>query len=72
MAKDKFKIKLACPKCGAVGIAEAVEEDGWAYMRGNHDTEIKHLPDGFRIVDQQSRMASVNIYCSACDVSAVR
>jgi hypothetical protein len=71
MATDRFDISLKCPKCGRVGIARAEEEDGWAYVKGNTATTITDLPDGFRIVRQQSRVASVDIFCGDCNVSAV-
>ena len=72
MAKDKFNIPLDCPSCGKTGTATAEEEDGWAYIKGNKRTSITHLPDGFRIVHRKSRMASVDLYCVDCNVSAVK
>ncbi|QGA56872.1 hypothetical protein [Brucella sp. 2280] len=71
MAKDRFKIKLKCPDCGKEGLASAWEEDGWAYVKGDRDTTISDLPDGFKIVSQKSRMASVDLFCSDCNISAV-
>ena len=71
MSKDRFKIDLKCPSCARSGVASAEEEDGWSYVKGNKDTYIFDLPNGFKIVDKPSRMASVDIFCAQCDVSAI-
>jgi len=71
MAKDRFSIPLKCPSCGAFGTAHAEEEDGWRYLRGNTATTITELPEGFKIIPQRSGMASVDIFCEKCHVSAI-
>lgn len=71
MSKDRFSIPLKCPSCGASGTAQAEEADGYRYMRGHTGTTITELPGGFKIVPQRSSMASVDIYCDKCDVSAI-
>ena len=70
MAKDRFKIPLKCDTCGRQAIALAEEQDGPAYLKDS-STRITSLPDGFKVVDQPSRMASVDIFCTECDMSAV-
>jgi len=72
MSKDRFNIPLECPNCGKTATARAEEEDGWAYLKGNRSTSITTLPPGFKIVDQKSRMASVDLFCIDCDVSAIK
>jgi len=72
MAKDRFKIPLTCPKCGKTAIADAWENDGWAYMRGKRDTHIENVPEGFKVVKRKSRMATVDLFCTECDISAIK
>lgn len=72
MATDRFDIPLKCPKCGKTAAAHAEEEDGWAYVKGNSATTITSLPKGFKIMKQKSKMASVDIFCVDCDVSAIQ
>ena len=71
-SRDRFSIKLECPSCGRAGVAQASEADGIVYLKGDRATTITHLPEGFRIVDQASKMASVDIFCEMCNVSAVQ
>ena len=40
MAKDRFTIPLKCPKCGKSGEADCWQEDGWAFMKGDHSTRV--------------------------------
>jgi hypothetical protein len=68
---DKFDIKLLCPICGHEGVARASEADGIAYLKGDKATSIDHLPEGFKIVFQRNKMASVDIFCAKCDISAI-
>ena len=70
-SRDKFDIKLSCPSCGRAGVAKASEADGIVYLKGDRDTSITDLPDGFKIVPQPSRMVSVDIFCDTCNVSAI-
>lgn len=41
-------------------------------IRGDTETEITFLPAGFKIIEQKSRMASVDLFCIDCDTSAVK
>lgn len=70
MARDRFQIRLKCPACGRQGLAQAEEQDGPAYLRDS-STRITSLPDGFKIVNQPSMKASVDLFCEQCEVSAV-
>lgn len=71
MARDRFQAKLKCPKCGATGVAKLSEEDGWSYVKGSQETKVESLSEGFVIVNQRSKMASVDFHCKSCCVSAV-
>jgi len=71
MAKDRFEAQLKCPKCGREGVAKLEEEDGWSFMKGDQTTKVKQLPNGFKVVDQPSRMGSVDLHCKDCSVSAI-
>jgi hypothetical protein len=71
-SRDKFVINLHCPSCGKDGIAQANEADGIVYLKGDRATSISDLPDGFKIVQQPSKMGSVDIFCQKCDISAIK
>jgi hypothetical protein len=64
-SRDKFVINLHC-------IAQANEADGIVYLKGDRATSISDLPDGFKIVQQPSKMGSVDIFCQKCDISAIK
>jgi hypothetical protein len=70
-SRDRFNIKLACPSCGSTGVAKAEEADGIVYLKGDRETSITDLPSGFKVVDQPSKMASVDIFCVDCNVSTI-
>lgn len=72
MAKGRFKIPLECPSCGRAGTTIAEEEEGWAYLKDNTATVIIDLAEGFKIVRQKSKMASVDLFCVDCEVSAIK
>jgi hypothetical protein len=70
-ARDRFTANLRCPKCGRTGIAKLSELDGYSYARGDQSTKVDLLPEGFKIVDRKSGLASVDLFCVKCDVSAI-
>jgi hypothetical protein len=69
-ARDRFKAYLQCPACGRTGVADLSEFDGYTYRPGD-PTTVDHLPKGFKIVNQKSGLASVDLFCERCDVSAI-
>jgi hypothetical protein len=70
-ARDRFKAYLKCSKCGKTGVAALSELDGYSYRPGQTTTMVDHLPRGFKIVNQPSDLASVDLFCEKCDVSAI-
>lgn len=70
-ARDRFRAQLKCPKCGREGEVHFSELDGYSYAFGNKDTSVESLPEGFKVVNQRTGIASVDIYCATCDVSAL-
>ena len=70
-ARDRFTAKLVCPKCNHTGEAKLSQEDGWSYITGDMSTSVDHLPDGFKVVKDNS-LGGVDIYCATCSVSAWR
>jgi len=70
-ARDKFVANLKCPSCGRTGVAKLSELDGYSYAFGDKSTTVEFLPEGFKIVDQKSSLASIDLYCDQCDVSAI-
>ena len=65
-ARDRFTYNLKCPECGATGVANASQEDGWSYLNGDQSTSIDSVPDGF--IDK-STGARKDIHCAACECS---
>ncbi len=68
MSKDRFNIKLKCPMKNEM---QSRRRRGMGLAKGNKDTYISDLPNRFKIVDHKSRMASVDIFCLDCNVSAI-
>ncbi|PHZ84765.1 hypothetical protein [Paremcibacter congregatus] len=71
MAKDRFKLKLKCPSCGLAGMADAEEEEGWAYLKGKTARRITHKPDGFKDVEDNKKPGGIDIVCTQCGESAL-
>lgn len=70
-SRDRFGANLRCPKCGHTGEVKFSEAEGFAYLRGNRETTVEALSDGFKIVEEKTWLATVDIYCEKCDVSAL-
>ncbi|GIQ78439.1 hypothetical protein BraRD5C2_68900 [Bradyrhizobium sp. RD5-C2] len=68
--RDSFKAYLRCPTCGRTGIADLSELDGYSYRPGE-TTMVEHLPRGFKIINRPSGLASIDLFCEKCDVSAI-
>jgi len=69
MAEDHFKIALKCPGCGIVGVADAWQEDGWAFLKGSTKTHVSSLSDGFRYVEAPGH-SEPDFYCIKCGTAA--
>jgi hypothetical protein len=66
-ARDRFAVKLRCPKCGNSGIAQLSQEDGWSYMNGDRSTQIDALPEGFEARTVKRRL---KFFCVPCGIEA--
>ncbi len=67
MAKDRFKIPLQCPKCEKSGEAHCEQEDGWAFVKGDHTTKVTMVTSGFSRVKQKSYWGDdINFACDDC------
>lgn len=72
MARDNFSVPLLCPKCHREGTADLSQADGWAFVKGNRETSIESMPEGFKAVEGSNRYtADMDIACADCGVSAV-
>ena len=68
MAKDRFKIPLKCPKCGRTGEASCEQEDGWAYVKGDHSTSVTSVTPGFTRVNKGGCWGEdINFVCDECN-----
>jgi hypothetical protein len=65
-ARDHFKAYLKCPRCGLTGVASLAELD-----EPSQTTMVEQLPRGFKVVNQPSNFASIDLFCERCDVSAI-
>lgn len=65
-ARDHFKAYLKCPRCGLAGVANLAELD-----EPGRTTMVEQLPRGFKVVNQPSNLASIDLFCERCDVSAI-
>ena len=73
MAKDRFKIPLKCPECGKEGEANCEQEDGWAFMKGNHFTQVNKVTSGFSRVNEKSGWSEdINFICNDCGKLAAK
>ncbi len=67
MAKDRFKIPLECPTCGKSGEAHCEQEDGWAFVKGDHSTHVTSVTSGFSRVNKKSNWGDdINFVCDDC------
>lgn len=62
-ARDRYDVRLECPKCGNSGTAEASEND-YPFMR-SLDFRYDSLPDGFT-VHQKSESRSETVLKCTC------
>jgi hypothetical protein len=69
-AVDHFKAYLRCPQGGLTGIADLSELNGYSYGPGD-PTMVERLPRGFKIVNQKSGLATIDLFCEKCGVSAI-
>jgi len=69
-ARDVFNVPLKCPNCGKSGTARFSEADGYAYLNGDRETSVSHLPEGFKVVNEQGPYGSVRVHCADCDLAA--
>ncbi len=68
--RDHFKAYLKCPRCGLTGVANLAELDGYLVKPGQ-PTMLEQRPRGFKVVNQPSSLASFDLFCERCDVSAI-
>ncbi|GGC58493.1 hypothetical protein GCM10010994_16770 [Chelatococcus reniformis] len=64
-------IALKCPRCGREGIARFSRAEALAYLEGDAEASIDHVPHGFLIVLRESWQVEVDVICAAHDVSAL-
>lgn len=67
-AKDRFTIKVSCPKCQTSGVAHVWQEDGWSFMNGDRSTHIDSVPAGFSARETDG---PVVFTCKKCGGEAV-
>lgn len=73
MSRDRFSVPLHCPNCHREGTAKLSQADGWAYAKGNRDTSIEEMPEGFSpAAGSNHYTADMDIICIQCGVSAVK
>ncbi|SED14137.1 hypothetical protein SAMN05444164_3832 [Bradyrhizobium erythrophlei] len=65
-ARGHFKAYLKCPRCGLSGVANLAELD-----EPCQTTMVEQLPRGFKVVNQPTNLASIDLFCERCDVSAI-
>jgi hypothetical protein len=68
--RDHFKAYLKCPRCGLTGVANLAGLDGNS-DEPDKPTMLEQLPRGFKVVNQPSSLASFDLFCERCDVSAI-
>jgi hypothetical protein len=64
-------IALKCPRCGREGIARFSRAEALAYLEGDAEASVDHVPHGFLIVLRESWDVEVDVICAAHDVSAI-
>jgi hypothetical protein len=65
---NRFRGYLRCPCCGRAAVAGLSKITG----RGPDDpTVVDYLPEGFKVVSQQSCVGSIDLVCEECEVSAI-
>jgi len=62
-ARDKFSLKICCPRCGHRGAAECSENDGWTYARGHHGFHVDKCSAGFIVKVQRDRASETEVQC---------
>ncbi len=65
---NRFRGYLKCPGCGRAAVAGLSKCDN---SRPNDAINIDYLPKGFKVVNQKSCVADVDLVCEKCGVSAI-
>jgi DNA-directed RNA polymerase subunit RPC12/RpoP len=68
-ARDRFKVKLRCPKCEHRGVARVSEERVCFFVR-ERVLQVEVLPDGFNAVSDRTLIGGLDIHCTRCSASA--
>ncbi len=65
---NRFRGYLKCPCCGRAAVAGLWKIAG----QGPDDpTVVYYLPEGFKVVGQQSCVGNIDLVCGECEVSAI-
>lgn len=64
-ARDRWTDDLECPKCGKSGVARSSQADGYAFIRGDDETRVDDVPEGFTYTQNGN---VVTFYCETCKV----
>jgi hypothetical protein len=67
---NRFRGYLKCPGCGRVAVAGLSKCDGHT-NRPDDPINVDYLPKGFKVVNQKSCVANIDLVCEKCGVSAI-
>ena len=68
-ARDRWRVKLTCPKCGASGIAEMSEYGGrWLGPYSDIGFSVDAVSEGFRVVHEGKFSNETTFKHTPCEV----